>query len=153
MIDWVQKLPDSLIAVSVSILAWVVFNYAVLAERAMDRYATAAVSPACLAAIDEHEASLVSPRSRAGAILGMPDLDILIDQVEGLRAPRLLSKVEKLGRCQCAIAAQGASLRFDYALHTASFRTYAPETISNFRHGVVDFVFSGACGRLPGEWR
>lgn len=150
MISWIDKLPDGAVGILLAGTAWFGFNYTVLGERALAQYGTANVVPACIAALHDYEASLpqaINPR--IGQLLGVPELDILTDQLVDQMKPRLLTEAEKAARCQCAVASSSASMRFDYALHTATFRAFSPESIASFRSNSVRVVSSGACGPLP----
>jgi hypothetical protein len=40
-------------------------------------------------------------------------------------------------------------LRFDYAVHTASFRIVSPQAVSEFADDTVAIALSGTCGAIP----
>lgn len=148
MIDWIDKLPDSMTGMIVAAGLWFGFNYAVLAERAMARdHAVAA--PSCIAALQRHERGLQLAPAGLGTVLGMPGLDQIEREVLKLAKPRLLSDAEKQDLCVCAAKAAGRGLRFEYAVHTASFRIIEPGALAGLGTGTIGIVMSGACGALP----
>lgn len=149
MIDWFTKLPEWAIAPLVAGGLWFGFNYAVLAERAMAKDETAESGPSCIAAINDYQSRLGIPRLGLADKFGMPELDILEEMARDIYKPRLLSSAEKIARCECAEARTRSAARFDYAVHTSSFRVVSPETVGGLRQKAVDLVMSGACGALP----
>lgn len=148
MIDWIDKLPDSMTGALVAASLWFGFNYAVLAERAIAKD-HAAAAPSCIAAFDRHERGLQLMPSGLGTVLGMPGLDQIEREVLKLARPRLLSGAEKSDLCACAAKAAGRSLRFEYAIHTASFRIVEPAALAGLGAGTIDAAMSGICGVLP----
>lgn len=152
MIDWIERLPDSVSGIGIAALAWFGFNYAVLGERAMERYSTAQAQTSCIAALGEPESRYVRPRVPAvGRELGLPELDALLQQAIDAAAPRFLAPAQKVAMCECAVSQATGALRFDYALHTASFRIFSPASIANVRSESLRAVLSGACGPIPGQ--
>jgi hypothetical protein len=149
MIDWLSKLPEPLIGITLAGAAWFGFNYAVLGERAMAKAAEVDVMPSCVHALVNYESSLDLPRIGLGSLFGVPQLDTIEDLARQLYKPRYLSQAEKLARCECAVLKSKSSSRFDYAIYTASFRIIAPESVGTLRDRSTDLVFSGACGALP----
>lgn len=148
MIDWIDKLPDSMTGALVAASLWFGFNYAVLAERAIAKD-HAAAAPSCIAALDRHERGLQLVPSGIGTVLGMPGLDQIEREVLKLARPRLLSGAEKTDLCACAAKAAGRSLRFEYAIHTASFRIVEPAALAGLGAGTIGGAMSGICGALP----
>lgn len=148
MIDWIDKLPDSMTGTVVAAGVWFAANYAVLAERAMAKD-HAAAAPSCIAALDRHERGLQLAPTGLGRVLGMPGLDQIEREVLKLVKPRLLSDEEKRDLCACAAKAAGRGLRFEYAVHTASFRIIEPGALAGLGTGTIGIVMSGACGALP----
>lgn len=148
MIDWIDKLPDSMTGIVFAAGVWFAGNYAVLAERAMakDR---AMAAPSCIAALHRHERGLQLAPSGLGTVLGMPGLDQIEREVLKLAKPRLLSDEEKRDMCACAAKAAGHGLRFEYAIHTASFRIIEPDAVAGLGAGTIGVVMSGVCGALP----
>lgn len=148
MTDWINKLPDSMTGALVAAGLWFGFNYGVLAERAMAKdHAVAA--PSCIEALQRHERGLQLVPSGLGTVLGMPDLDQLEREVLKLARPRLLSGAEKSDLCACAAKAAGRTLRFEYAVHTASFRIVQPAAVAGLGAGTIGAAMSGVCGALP----
>jgi hypothetical protein len=148
MIDWIDKLPDSLTGAVVAAGLWFGANYAILAERAMAKdHAVAALS--CVAALQRHERGLQLAPTGLGTVLGMPGLDQIEREVLKLAKPRLLSDGERRDLCACALKAAARGLRFEYAVHTASFRIIEPSALAGLGTGTIGVVMSGACGAIP----
>lgn len=148
MIDWIDRLPDSMTGALAAGALWFGFNYAVLADRAMAKD-HAATAPTCMAALNRHERGLLLPPSGIGAILGMPGLDQIEREVLKLAKPRLLSDDEKRDLCACAANSASRGLRFEYAIHTASFRIIEPGALAGLGTGTIGILMSGVCGALP----
>lgn len=120
MIDLLTKLPDSALGILLAGATWFGFNYAVLADRALQRELVEPVQSLCEeASVADTPAPVLG--SGIGALLGMPELDDLEARIIGNAMPQPLSRAQKLARCSCG-ALTTAKLRFDYAVHTASFR-------------------------------
>ena len=66
-----------------------------------------------------------------------------------LAQPRLMTRAEREAKCACASAAQHRAGRFDYALHTASFRLVDPDAAAGLRTATIEYAISGACGAIP----
>lgn len=146
MIDWIDKLPDSVVGIALAALAWGSFNYAVLGARALERYGHEQSGPACLSRLNDRQASIPAIHVPS---TGVPEFDVWIGEAIDAARPRLLSQAEMIARCECAVAETSATMRLDYALHTASFRMFTPESIAGLRSGAVKYVMSGACGPIP----
>lgn len=145
MIDLLQRLPDSAIGLLVAGSIWFGFNYAVLGERAMEHYATTEAVPACMAHLEASEEK--SPRrSTIGQAFDMPELDQLTNLFIDQLTPASLTKVQKMAMCECAVIGASATMRFDYAVHTASFRIINPDSFGQLRREAASFITSGACG-------
>jgi hypothetical protein len=149
MIEWIAKLPEPMIGGLVAGGLWFFFHYAVLAERAMEKDHASAVVPQCMTALDRQErARRISP-SGLGTALGVPALDTLEATIIERAIPEFLTKVEKEERCACATKRAGQKLRFDYAVHTASFRIIEPQSLAGLGEDAVGIALSGTCGLLP----
>lgn len=149
MIDWIGKLPDSMVGVLVAGGLWFGFNYAVLADRAMARDHAKSVVPNCLAALDREESRRRPAVPQFGAMMGMPELDRLQDMMIEQALPPALTYAEKQARCGCAVARAQQAVRFDYALYTASFRLFTPQSLASVREDVAGAVLGGVCAALP----
>lgn len=136
MIDWMTKLPDSAIGTLLAGAAWFGFNYGVLADRAMQHELVEPAQALCQQA-HSSEAPNVSPRSGIGSLLGIPELDELESRLTEIAAPPPLSGVQRVLRCSCAIG-EVSELRFDYAIHTASFRIIPAVGVTEFRQRVAN---------------
>ena len=144
MIDWLTKLPDGMLGVLLAGSSWFSFNYAVLAERAMERDLARPAMSACLNHLDGQEESRMVPRSGIGELLGMPELDeIEAHLVEGM-LPAVLTDAQKAARCACAVAS-APKLRLDYAVHTATFRIVPVDGVSAFREYAIEASSSPVC--------
>lgn len=148
MIDWIDKLPDSMTGAVAATALWFGFNYAVLAERAMAKE-HAVAAPSCLDALDRHQRSQELGPTGLGGAVGIPALDIIEREMLKIVKPRILSEEEKRDLCACAAKTATRTLRFDYAVHTASFRIIEPATIAGLGTGTITTVMSGICGALP----
>jgi hypothetical protein len=142
MIDLLTKLPDSALGVLMAGTAWFGFNYAVLAERAMQSELVAPARAACLAEL-ESDVPAPIPRSRIGELFGMPELDALEARLVEQAMPPMLTEAQKLARCSCVVAGS-SPLRFEYAVHTASFRIIPASEAASFRQQVAARL-SGPC--------
>jgi hypothetical protein len=146
MMEWISKLPDGAMALLMAGGAWFGFNYAVLGERAMEREVHAPITKACVADLDGRQGGRVVPRSGIGELLGLPQLDELEAQIVQRSMPRALSEAELLAVCGCALGASAEARRFDYALHTASFRLWPIGDVSALRSRVIATATSSLCG-------
>jgi len=149
MIDWLEKLPDSMIGALAAGGLWFAFNYAVLAPRAIEKDHATAVIPQCMAALDRHQERQQIKLPPIGRAFGVPAFDDVQAGLLALAAPRLLSLPERQDRCRCAGERAARALRFDYAVHTASFRLIAPDTVAEMGRDVVGVALAGLCGVLP----
>jgi len=149
MIEWIEKLPDSMIGVLASGALWFGFNYAVLAPRAMEKEHAVAVMPQCVQALDQHQARQRIAVPPVGRILGVPGLDEFQSSMIELAMPRLLTLPEKVDRCACAASRAARTIRLDYAVHTASFRLIEPQTVATFGDDAFGLVLDGVCGAIP----
>ena len=148
MIDWIHKLPDSAIGLVAAGAVWFAFNYAVLGERAMERYAANEIMPACVASIGQPAPTPRRPKLHLGKMLGMPELDDLEDQIIEQATPPVITRAEAIASCECAVmATTGGSLRLDFAISTSSFRLFSPDSVANFRQHTTAFLTNGGCTR------
>ena len=149
MIEWIEKLPDSLTGTLVAGAVWFGFNYAVLAERAIDKAHTHAIVPSCAAVLEAKTTFSTPPTIEIGKILRIPEMDRLQQMVIESVKPRVLTLIEREDRCACAARRAAQKLRFDYAVHTASFRLIAPQSVSAFADDAAAIALSGTCGDIP----
>jgi len=149
MIEWIEKLPDSLTGTLVASAAWFGFCYATLAERAIEKAHATAVVPDCAQVLEARTKISPPPPSGFGRELGIPQMDRFERMVLESVKPRVLSLVEREDRCTCAARRAAQKLRLDYAVHTASFRLIAPEAVSAFADDTAAIALSGTCGSIP----
>jgi len=149
MIEWIEKLPDSLTGTLVAGAVWFGFNYAVLAERAIEKAHASAIVPSCAAVLEAKTKFSTPAPSGIGKELGIPQMDRIERLVMESVKPRVLTLIEREDRCACAARRAGQRLRFDYAVHTASFRLVAPEAVSAFADETAAIALSGTCGDIP----
>jgi hypothetical protein len=152
MIDWIEKLPDTMVGFLIAAGLWFAFNYAVLAERAMEKDHAAVVVPRCIAVLDQHESARRAVPSGLGQIFGMPELDGLESMLIARAQPRPLTPAEKMERCRCAAGRAARDARFDYAVHTASFRIITPQSVGALREEAARIALDGLCGAIP-HWK
>lgn len=145
MIDWLSKLPDGALGIALAASAWFGFNYAVLGERAMERDVAGPALTACVEHIVGAQQQVV-PHSGIGDLLGMPELDDLEAALVDRIAPPALSRAGVAAQCACAIAS-APRLRFDYALHTATFRLVPVDSAALFREEALKAATSPICSR------
>ena len=146
ILDLVEKTPDALIGIVLAGGLWLGFNYAVLAERAMDRVAAAEIVPRCVAELDAAERQISSLLAPLDELSSMPMVGPLMqDMTRHLTLPAGASAAI----CACGAARAATGARFDYALHTASFRLIEPDAVSSLRADALTYVRSQACGALP----
>lgn len=145
MIDWIGKLPDAALGAIAVGAAWFGFNYTVLGERLMMRELTALALPACIEQLAAKERSSMLPRSGIGELFGMPELDALEDRILDRVTPATLTQLQKEALCACAVSASADGNRFDYALHTATFRIIPVDELSLMRAGLVQLATSDQC--------
>jgi hypothetical protein len=150
MIRYLEKLPDTAIGLLAAGAVWFGFNYVTLGARALERYSHAEAMPACMETIEAKAAGTTLPKLGFGDLFNMPELDKFESDLIELYTPRALSMAQKLALCECAVSASSATLRFDYALSTASFRLFTPDSIAGLRSKTVGVLSSGACGSIPG---
>jgi hypothetical protein len=152
VIDWIERLPDSISGIGLAALAWFGFNYAVLGERAMQRSDASAATATCVNTLSGPEENYARPRMPAiGAEMGLPELDGFLNKFVDAATPAFLTAAQKTAMCQCAVSQTTGALRFDYALHTASFRIFSPASIANVRSDSLRTVLSGVFGAIPGQ--
>lgn len=152
MIDWIEKFPDWMVGAFAAGCVWFGFNYVVLAERAMEKEHAQAIVPACIALLenDEHrQRSRAAELDAIGKMLLVPGLDDLPRKIIEKAIPRFLNPLEKRDFCLCSAREAVKGIRFDYAMHTASFRIIAPQSITGLRDKTVKLMASGVCGRIP----
>ncbi|WP_149535740.1 hypothetical protein [Siccirubricoccus phaeus] len=146
MIEWLDRIPDSMAGVLVASALWLGFNYVVLAPRAMERQQVATTIPSCADALERRQQRLQIPGIGLGDTLGLPELRALEQRLRDLAMPRPLSSAERTGRCTCAAKRAEAAMRFDYTIHTASFRLVEPQAIAGVVDSVIDVAVSNVCG-------
>lgn len=149
MIEWLDRIPDSMTGVLAASALWLGFNYAVLAPRAMERQQVSTAVPSCADALEVRQRRLRMPGIGLGDMLGLPELRALEERMRDLAMPRPLSLAERTERCACAAKRAAAGVRFDYAIHTASFRLVEPQSIAGIGDGVIGVAVSGVCGAIP----
>lgn len=150
MMDWLDRIPDSMTGALVSGMLWFGFNYVVLAPRALEQASAATVMPQCLGAIDQQHQHLRAAIPKMGNLLpGFRELDQWQARVIELAVPRPLTLAEKSDRCACAMQRAQHALQFEYAVHTASFRLIKPEAVANISGDAIATVLAGTCGVLP----
>lgn len=150
MIEWIEKLPDWIIGALAAGILWFGFNYAVLAERAMNRSHVQASLPHCLTALEreQHEKRLpLNSLDGIGRALGVPELGRLGRQFAEQSLPPALTALEMHGRCLCAARSAAESVHFDYAIHTASFRLITPQSVGALRDRTIQLARRGVCGQ------
>jgi len=149
MIEWIEKLPDSLTGALVAGALWFGFNYAVLAERAIEKAHAQAIVPNCAAVLEAKTKFSVPRPTGIGEMLRVPEMDRIERLVIESVKPRVLTLIEREDRCACAARRAAQKLRFDYAVHTASFRLLAPESVAAFADDTAAIALSGTCGDIP----
>lgn len=150
MIEWFDKLPDSLTGVALGCAVWFGFNYAVLAPRAIERDAASIVMESCVATLDRQDEQMRRQVDRAVDAIGIPELGGLLGPMAKRLNEAQSSPEDRARRCTCAVSSAKAQLRFDYAIHTATLRLVAPQSVSGFERDALALLFGGACGALPG---
>lgn len=149
MIEWIEKLPDSVIGLLAAGGVWFGFNYAVLADRAIAKEHATSVVPNCAAVVEARTRFSLPPASGLGQALGLPALDQIEKRAFERMKPRMLTQGERQDRCTCAAKRAGQKLRFDFAIHTASFRIISPQAVSEFADDTAAIALSGTCGAIP----
>lgn len=149
MIELIEKLPDSLTGTAVAALAWFGFNYMTLAERAIEKAHARAIVPHCAQVLEARTKFSPPVPTGIGRELGIPQMDRIERLVLESVKPRILTLIEREDRCTCAARRAAQKLRFDYAVHTASFRLIAPEAVSAFADETAAIALSGTCGDIP----
>lgn len=149
MIEWIEKLPEPLLPLVGAAALWVAFNYAVLAERAIAKDQASVAVPHCLETIERHEASNRLRPSGIGRALGLPQLDQLERALIEQYRPESLTRAEREARCACAMRQAAMKLRWDYAIHTASFRVLSAQSAASLSDEASAILRSGVCGLLP----
>lgn len=149
MIEWIEKLPPPLLGLAGIGALWLGFNYAVLADRAIARDQASVAMPRCLEVLDRHALANHLRPSGFGSIFGLPHFDRIEREIIDRYRPTPLSAAEKQSLCACAATRAAAKLRWDYAVHTASFRLLAPESIAAATDEASTIVLTGVCGVLP----
>ena len=146
IMDLVEKTPDFLIGTVLAGGLWFGLNYTVLADRAMDRVAKDEIVPECMAELQGTETSIVSALSPMREFDQIPLFGPMMRDIE--RQYRL-SDVQRRSICACSAERVSRAARFEYALHTASFRVIEPESVANLRGDALRFVQTQVCGVLP----
>lgn len=149
MIELIEKMPDSMTGALVAGLAWFGFNYAVLADRAIEKAHARAIVPSCTQVLEAQTKFSMPVPSDIGRQLGIPEIDRMERLVIESVKPRVLTLIEREDRCACAARRAAQKLRFDYAVHTASFRLVQPQSVSAFADDTAAIALSGTCGVIP----
>src|SRR5262249_2842862 len=144
---------DSVIGIAAAGAAWFGFNYSVLAERAIEKAHATSIIPNCAKVLESRLTSLVPSPSGLGQAFGLPMLDQIERQAIEWLKPRMLSPGERKDRCECAAQRAAQKLRFDYAIHTASFRLVAPQAVSALADETTAIALSGTCGAIPNPFK
>lgn len=148
MINWIEKTPDFLIGTVVAGTMWFGFNYVVLAERAMGDSIKNEIVPQCMEALNRAESGTILLNLPPELIPDMPGFD-LKRMLRGLQSGMRLSDYKRRAICVCGAKSTGRALKFDYAIHTASFRLIEPASVSNLRGKTMNVVRTQTCGALP----
>lgn len=149
MIEWIEKLPEPMVGLLAAGAVWFGFNYGVLAERAIEKAHATSIVPSCTEVLEARLRFTPPPPSGLGAVLGLPHIDRFEKQTIDLMKPRVLTNGERQDRCACAARRAAQKLRFDYAVHTASFRIISPQAINEFADDTAAIALSGTCGAIP----
>lgn len=152
VIDLIEKTPDALLGTLLAGAVWFGGNYAVLAPRAMALETQKDVLPTCMVALEQAENAAPINRIPNFKLPSSPDdpLDDILGTVLDLATSGYrLSAAERHARCMCGTRSAQSSSKFDYAVHTSSFRYITPESVSGFRSKSLKIVQSQACGALP----
>lgn len=149
MIDWLDKIPDSMSGVAIAGLAWFGFNYAVLAERAMKKDHAEVVMPRCIATVQAEENAARDRLRAVGRMTGIPEIDRIPLQMLDLVLPKFWSPAEKQAACGCAAAQASRKLRLEYAIHTTSFRIISAQSVASFGDDAITTLLTGVCGAIP----
>jgi hypothetical protein len=153
MTDLFEKIPDFLIGPFLAALVWFGFNYAVLAQRAMDRAVKSDLIPQCVHELKRSQNAVFIPKlpewpqPRYGRRL--PDIFNPNKMVEAYATRLRISPATRFAICTCGAERTARSIKFDYAVHTASFRLIQPESVGSMRASAISLVKSQACGALP----
>ena len=148
MTDLIKKIPDFLIGPALAGAVWFGFNYAVLAPRAMGVSVEKEIMPGCISALSRAENANVLQRIPSETIPDLPGFD-LKGLFRGLQGSLSLSDAKRRAICACASSRTTQAMKFDYAVHTASFRLIEPESVGNLRGKIFSIIRSQACGALP----
>ena len=148
MIDILNRIPDFLIGPAIAGSIWFGFNYTVLAERAMDGMLENEIVPQCVSDLASAERGTGAANLPTELIPDVQGFD-LRGLVETLQSRFRLSSHQRKAICLCGARQTAKSARFDYAVHTASFRLIEPASVSGMRRDVHQAVKSQACGALP----
>ncbi len=149
--DLLEKTPDALLGTIAAGCLWFGFNHAVLAERAMKEVVQREVIPACIGQLerDENAAPINNiPQIRIPGIENNPLGGMLETLINKTTSGYRLTAIQRQARCLCATQSL-RSLKFDYAVHTASFRLIKAESVGGLRSKSMKLVQSQACGALP----
>lgn len=148
MISWLERIPDFLIGPAIAGSIWFGFNYTVLAERAMEGRLEKEIVPQCMRDLQGAELSAGALNLPTKLIPNVQGFDFR-GLVETFQSRFRLSNYQRRAICLCSARQTSKSVRFDYAIHTASFRLIEPSSVSGLQTNVRTLVRSQACGVLP----
>ena len=117
----------------------------------MDKVVQNDLLPACIAQMQRDERN--APINNVPQI-NIPKVDIpyfgwMKGMADMIMQGRHLSTAQRYARCQCATERTSAALKFDYAVHTASFRLIKVESANSMRGKSLKLIQSQACGAIP----
>lgn len=148
MIDFLNRIPDFLIGPAIAASLWFGFNYTVLADRAMEGRLEKEIVPQCARDLEGAERNAGALNLPTELIPNIEGFDFR-GLVETFQSRFRLSNHQRWAICLCSARQATKSVRFDYAVHTASFRLIEPASVSGLRRDVHQVVKSQTCGALP----
>ncbi len=148
MTNFFENIPDFLVGPLVAAGIWFGFNYAVLAERAMERIVVNEMIPNCINELMHSERSVFIPKM-PNMPQGFPDFLNPNKMLDRYAKALRIGPARRKAICICGAKRTANSLKFDYAIHTASFRLIKPGSVSSMRDSALSLVKSQACGTLP----
>ncbi len=148
MIDTLQKLPDSFIGMMLAASIWFGLNYAILAERAMDRTVRRDIVPGCINDLITSENKPALLQIPSNILPDSPEMNLrgLFRQFQNRFR---LSPAQRLALCRCAGKRTMRAVKFDYAIHTASLRLVTPDSVQRMRGKTLSIINFQTCGVLP----
>ena len=123
MTNFFENIPDFLVGPLVAAGIWFGFNYAVLAERAMERIVVNEMIPNCINELMHSERSVFIPKM-PNMPHGFPDFLNPNKMLDRYAKALRIGPARRKAICICGAKRTASSLKFDYAIHTASFPPY-----------------------------